>query len=236
MSVAALVLAAGRGERFGGAVPKAFVCLAGRPLLVHALAGMTASTAIDYVLPVVGASELGRFDALAAELADIRGLLPAVVGGAARQDSMRAGIAALPPEVEWVAVHDAARPLVDPEAVSRVVAAARSHGAAILALPVRDTIKRVLDGRVLETPSREECYAAQTPQVFRIEILREALEKAATEDFLGTDDSQLVERLGVSVEVVPGDPQNLKITDLSDLRAAENWLRNRSENPGEEGA
>ena len=236
MSVAALVLAAGRGERFGGAIPKAFVPLAGRPLVVHAISAMLAAPAIDLAMPVVGASELTRLDVLAPELASLRGLLPAVAGGVERQDSMKAGIAALPSEVEFVAVHDAARPLVAPEAVSRVVAAARRSGAAILAVPVRDTIKRVVAGRVLETPSRSECYAAQTPQVFRVEMLREALEKAAADGFLATDDSQLVERLGVSVEVVPGDPRNLKVTDPSDLLVAERWLKDRSENQREEPA
>jgi len=234
MSVVALVLAAGRGERFGGALPKAFVPLAGRPLLVHALSAMVEASAIDSAMPIVAASELARLDDLAPELASIRGLLPAVVGGAERQDSMRAGIAALPSEVKLVAVHDAARPLVDPEAVSRVVAAAERSGAAILALPVRDTIKRVREGKILETPSRSECYAAQTPQVFHVEILREALEKAVADHFLGTDDSELVERLGVSVEVVAGDPCNIKVTDPSDLLAAERFLKDRNEKRGEE--
>ena len=229
MSVAALVLAAGRGVRFGGAIPKAFVLLAGRPLLIHALSAMTATTAVDWVIPIVGASQLAGLSALAPELAPIRGLLAPVVGGVERQDSMKAGLAALAAEVEFVAVHDAARPLVAPEAVSRVVAAARKSGAAILALPVSDTIKRVREGRIWETPDRSECYAAQTPQVFRVEILREALEKAEADGFLGTDDSQLVERLGVAVEVVPGDPHNIKVTDPSDLRLAERWLRERRE-------
>jgi 2-C-methyl-D-erythritol 4-phosphate cytidylyltransferase len=233
MSVAALVLAAGRGVRFGGAIPKAFVLLAGRPLLVHALSAMTATPAVDWVMPVVGASELAGLGAIESDLASIRGLLPPVVGGTERQDSMKAGLAALPPQVEFVAVHDAARPLVDPEAVSRVVAAARNSGAAILAVPARDTIKRVREGRVQETPDRSECYAAQTPQVFRVEILREALEKAEADGFLGTDDSQLVERLGVAVEVVPGDPHNIKVTDPADLRVAERWLRDLRESEKE---
>jgi 2-C-methyl-D-erythritol 4-phosphate cytidylyltransferase len=229
MSVAALVLAAGRGVRFGGSIPKAFVPLAGKPLLVHALSAMTASSAVDFAIPIIGASELETLEAMASDLASIRGLLAPVVGGAERQDSMKAGMAALPAEVEYVAVHDAARPLVAPEAVSRVVAAARKSGAAILALPVRDTIKRVRDGKIQETPDRAECFAAQTPQVFKVEILREALAKAEADGFLGTDDSQLVERLGIEVEVVPGDPQNIKVTDPSDLLTAERWYLNRCE-------
>ena len=225
MRVAALVLGAGRGERLGEAVPKAFVPLCGKPLLVRALAALAAAPEIDAVMPIVARSDLSRLEALEAELASIRGLLPPVIGGAERQDSMMAGLAALPPDVAFVAVHDAARPLVASEAIGRVVDAARRSGAAILAVPVRDTIKRVRGGLIVETPNRLECYAAQTPQVFRIEVLREALEKAAAEAFIGTDDAEIVERIGVPVTVVQGDPSNIKITDRADLLAAERWLR-----------
>jgi 2-C-methyl-D-erythritol 4-phosphate cytidylyltransferase len=224
MNVGALVLAAGRGERLGGAIPKAFVPLAGKPMLLHALAAISATPAIDFVVPVVARSELPRMDALAAELAGIRGMRPAVAGGVERQDSVAAGLAALPPETELVAVHDAARPLVGARAVARVVDAARASGAAILAVPARDTIKRARAGRILGTPLRSECFAAQTPQVFRVDLLREALEKAAADRFLGTDDSELVERLGVPVDLVPGEESNIKVTDRADMAAAESWL------------
>jgi 2-C-methyl-D-erythritol 4-phosphate cytidylyltransferase len=229
MRVAALVLGAGRGERLAEAAPKAFVPLCGKPLLVRSLAAMAAAPEIDVAMPIVGRSDLSRLKALESELASIPGLLPPAIGGAERQDSMAAGLAALPPDVAFVAVHDAARPLVATEAISRVVDAARRSGAAILAVPVRDTIKHVRDGLIVETSSRSECYAAQTPQVFRVEVLREALEKATAEAFIGTDDAEIVERLGVPVTVVPGDPSNIKITDRADLIAAERWLRDRRE-------
>jgi 2-C-methyl-D-erythritol 4-phosphate cytidylyltransferase len=228
MRVAALVLAAGRGERLGHELPKAFVPLAGRALLLRALEALCAVPELEWLVPVVAERDLPRLRALGPELAAVPGLLgrlaPPVAGGALRQDSVRAGLAALPPELELVAVHDAARPLVRPAAVSAVIAAARREGAAILAAPVPDTIKRVRGGRVLETPDRSECWAAQTPQVFRASLLREALEKALAEGFLATDDAQLVERLGAPVRVVPGDPGNLKVTHPEDLAAAERWL------------
>ncbi len=230
MSVAALVLGAGRGERLGEAVPKAFVTLCGKPLLVRALAAMAAAPEIDATMPIVGRSDLSRLKALESELASIPALLPPVIGGIERQDSMMAGLAALPGDVDFVAVHDAARPLVATEAVSRVVDAARRSGAAILAIPVRDTIKRVREGLIVETPNRLECYAAQTPQVFHVEVLRKALEKAASEGFVGTDDAEIVERIGVPITVVSGDPSNIKITDRADLIAAERWLRDQREN------
>jgi 2-C-methyl-D-erythritol 4-phosphate cytidylyltransferase len=153
--------------------------------------------------------------------------LPAVPGGAERQDSMRAGLAALPPDCEWVAVHDAARALVRPADVARVVEAARRSGAALLAVPVRDTLKQTIGGRVVATVPREALYAAQTPQVFRVSLLREALDKAGTDGFQGTDDAQLVERLGAPVEIVEGDPGNLKITWAADLAWAETQVAER---------
>jgi 2-C-methyl-D-erythritol 4-phosphate cytidylyltransferase len=126
-----------------------------------------------------------------------------------------------------VAVHDAARALVRPADVTRAVDAALRHGAALLAVPARDTIKRVREGVVVDTPPRDECWAAQTPQVFRVGLLREALEKADAEGRTGTDCAQLVEALGARVHVVTGDPDNWKITAPADLAAAERVLEAR---------
>jgi len=225
MRVAALLLAAGRGERFGQ--PKAFVPLAGRPLWLHALAALAAAPEVERVVPVVAADQLEHFRRLAAGSGPHPKLAEPAVGGAERQDSVRAGLEALGAEVELVAVHDAARPLLRTEALRRVVAAARASGAAILAIPVRDTIKRVHGVHVIETPPRVECWAAQTPQVFRVETLREALAKAQAEGYLATDDAELVERLGVPVQIVEGDADNLKLTHPEDLAVAERWLAQR---------
>jgi len=126
-----------------------------------------------------------------------------------------------------VAVHDAARCLVSRTDVVRVIAAARESGAAILGEPVRDTIKRVRGGKIVETLERSECWAAQTPQVFRAQLLREALAKADAEGVVGTDEAQLVERLGAPVRLVQSDGRNLKITLPADLAIAESWLRER---------
>lgn len=225
MSAAAVVLAAGRGERLGRAVPKAFVPLAGMPILVHTLERLGRVEELRFLLPVLPPGELPRYRALAPALAGVPGLLEPVEGGAARQDSAAAGLAALPPEVDLVAIHDAARPLVRPAAVSRVIGAARRHGAAILARPVAETVKRVREGVAVETLDRAELWAAQTPQVFRRALYREALERARADGFRGTDDASLVERLGCEVRVVPGDPDNRKITDEADLAFAEFLLR-----------
>ncbi len=221
MSVAVLVLAAGRGARLAASQPKAFVTLAGRPLLLHTLEAMARVPAVDRVVPVVAAADRPLLESLAPALSRIPKLAPAVTGGAERQDSMRAGLSALGPDVTLVAVHDAARPFVTAHDVERVLAAARTVGAALLAVPVTDTVKRVRDGRVVETPERSEYWAAQTPQAFRVDLLREAVAKAVAAGVCATDDVQLVERLGLPVAVVEGDPGNVKITRPGDLEAAE---------------
>lgn len=201
----------------GAAGPKAFVSVGGRPLVVHAIEALAACAAIHLVVPVLPAASIetpATWDLSARARAK---LVAAVAGGAQRQDSMQAGLAALPEDVGLVAVHDAARMLVRPADVARVVAAAERCGAALLAVPVRDTLKRAENGRVVATESRASLWAAQTPQVFRIALLREALGKARADGFQGTDDAQLVERLGAVVEIVEGDPGNLKITWPADL-------------------
>jgi 2-C-methyl-D-erythritol 4-phosphate cytidylyltransferase len=233
MRVAALVLAAGRGERIGAAEPKAFLCVSGRPLAAYAIEALAACDAIHAIVPVLPAGHVERAASWSFGATARAKLRPAVAGGAERQDSMSAGLAALPPGVELVAVHDAARALVRPADVARVVAAADRCGAALLAVPVRDTLKKAQRGErawlVAGTVPRDELWAAQTPQVFRAALLREALAKAAAEGFRGTDDAQLVERLGAPVEIVEGDPGNLKITWPADLAWAEQALRAREQ-------
>jgi 2-C-methyl-D-erythritol 4-phosphate cytidylyltransferase len=225
MPTVALVLAAGRGERLGHLLPKGFVPLAGRPLLWHALAAMEAVAEIDRVLAVIPADALERYRDAISSAPELRKLAGPVVGGKERQDSVRAGLAALPPGTTIVAVHDAARPCVRPDAVRRVIAAARADGAAILAAPVRDTIKRVVAGLVVETPLRAECWAAQTPQVFRRDWLERG-HREATE--VATDDAALVEWLGHPVRLSLGGAANFKITTPADLELAESWLAHRT--------
>lgn len=221
MRVGAIVLAAGRGERLGHTLPKAFVPVGGVPMLVRSIEQLRAVQAISCIQPVIPAAEHGRFNELG--LNSDRVAVP-VEGGAERQDSVAAGLAALPEEVEIVVVHDAARCLVNPVDVARAIEAARADGAVLLATPATDTIKLVDQGVVVQTPPRESCWAAQTPQVFRAEILREAHAKAAADGFIGTDDAQLVERLGIEVHVVAGSAHNIKVTHREDLALAEAWL------------
>ena len=152
---------------------------------------------------------------------------PAAIQGVL-MNPIYAGVGPFPPMVsdaQWVAVHDAARCLVAEDEVESVIRAARDSGAAILAHRSPDTVKLVRGDEIESTPDRQSCWVAQTPQVFRVDLLREALDKAEAEGFVGSDDAQLVERLGVCVRVVPGSSRNLKITTPDDLRIAEALLR-----------
>ena len=226
--VAALVLAAGRGERLGGAVPKAFVELAGRTLLERSIRAMAEVPRIGRIVPVVARRDLPAYAAIEERCADVGCLAVAVAGGAERQDSMQAGLASLPVGIEFVAVHDAARCLVDPADLERVLDTAAQTGAAILGEPIRDTLKRVVDGRIVETPDRAELWAAQTPQVFRRDWLEAATAAAARSGRRATDDAALVEALGHAVAMVEARAPNPKITRPEDLEYARMLLARRA--------
>ena len=193
-------------------------------LLARSLAVLASVREIEWIQPVLPAEALAAGARICAEPRGPARVLAPVAGGAERQDSARPGSPRCPraprtwrsttPRGRWCAAAD----------VSRVIAAALAHGAAILAEPVRDTIHRVADGRIVATPARAECFAAQTPQVFRIDWLREAYAKARADGVVGTDDAALVARLGNPVQVVAGDSDNFKITTAADLARAEALL------------
>lgn len=222
MSTAAILLCAGRGERLGAGVEKALAPLAGRPLFLWSLEALERCAAVDGIAVVGPVRKLQ--EAMAAA-----GFAPAKIvawceGGRERQDSVARGLRALPAGFDLVAVHDAARALVTPELVARVVADAVAHGAAIAAVPLADTLKRVSLGRVEDTVPRAALWCAQTPQAFRREWLEAAHGQARS---AATDDAALVEALGHPVHVTEGDALNLKITTARDLALAEAWLARR---------
>lgn len=225
--LAVLVLGAGRGERLGHALPKAFVPVAGRTLIEWSIHALSAASVFDRIQPVLARADFSRFEALRWPDA-IEGLAGPVEGGQERQDSMRAGLAALPSRFEWIAVHDAARCLVSVEDLRTVVDAARETGAAILGERARDTLKRVADGRIVETLPRPECWAAQTPQVIRRDWLERGLAEAARTGRQATDDAQLIEWLGFPVAVVEAKSPNPKITRPEDLLLAECLLKDEA--------
>jgi 2-C-methyl-D-erythritol 4-phosphate cytidylyltransferase len=229
MHVTAIVPAAGGGRRMGGALPKQYQPLLGVPLLAHTLRALWGSGSIHSLVLVVPPG--GEAHCRAAVL-DPYGLRAdrVVAGGADRQASVYAGLQAAPAATEIVLVHDAARPCVRPEAVREVIRAAAAVGAALVAVAVTDTVKLASpEGERLQTLPRERLWAAQTPQVFRAALLREAHERALAEGFRSTDDCALVERMGQPVRVVEGSADNLKITTPEDLARAEQILRSRAE-------
>lgn len=221
-----IVVAAGKGERMGRELPKPFLPVCGLPLLIHTLRAITQSSLIANIILVVAPER----EALCHDVLRVHGRfhvpLTVVHGGAERQDSVRLGLAALGTTSEIVAIHDAARPFLDREILERSIETAALHGAALVAVPARDTIKRVgEDGTVLETLSRHHLWLAQTPQTFRVALIREAHARALAEGVVVTDDAALLEHWGQVVKIVPGSYRNFKITTPEDLLVAEALLR-----------
>ena len=219
--IAAVVAAGGTGTRMNRAVPKQFLDLAGRPILVHTLRNIQELNDLVQVVVVLPARHIRQAqDILEKESWRIPVQLAA--GGAIRQESVRKGVVRASSDVDIILVHDAVRPLCDPATMQRVVDAARESGAAVPGVPATETIKRVsARGRVLATPAREELFVIQTPQCFRAPILKSALERARKAGFVGTDESSVVRWAGHAVSVVQGSPVNIKITRPSDLAYAE---------------
>ena len=208
----AVVPAAGSGERLGAGRPKAFVKLAGKPLLEWALDGLRGSGVIDRIVVAVPAALTDEATLVFGDRAQI------VAGGADRTESVRLALDAAG-EPDFVLVHDAARALTPPELIVRVVTALNDgHGAVVPGLPLADTIKAVdANGAVLGTPERAGLRSVQTPQGFRTDVLRRAYQRTGA----ATDDSSLVEQIGIPVQVVDGDPLAFKVTTSLDLLLAE---------------
>ncbi len=222
-----ILVAAGEGRRLGG-VRKGFLELAGRPLALHAAGRLALAPEVAGIVLVVHADDLERARALVAAEGAGTKLLAAVAGGARRQDSVAAGLAALP-GCEVVLIHDAARAMVEPGVVSRVARAARERGGAIAACPVADTLKRADgDGMLIAgTVDRSGLWAAQTPQGFRTALYRELAARAAAEGLEVTDDAAVLERYGHAVELVPSPASNFKVTRPEDVELAEMLLAAR---------
>lgn len=223
--VTALITAAGQGRRMGAGRNKVLLQLGGESILARTLRRFSACRSIDDLIVTVSSGEIET----AAELLNsLRGLKPwqITAGGAERQYSIANGLRLLHPRCSVVLVHDAARPLVALETIEKVAAAARRYGAAIAAVPEKNTIKIVDgDGIVISTPARSCLWSVQTPQGFQRDIIERAYRQAAADRFVGTDDAGLVERLGVPVRVVMGKYSNLKITTPEDMLLAASYLQ-----------
>ncbi len=227
-SVTALVVAAGEGRRFGGPVPKQFLPLGGIPLLAHTLRALAVPGLVDGIVAAVPAGAEARCWAEVVAPLALSVSVTLVPGGRERQASVLAALGRAGPAAGLVLVHDGVRPFVPRRDLEGVIRAAAAHGAAILAVPVRDTLKRAAaDGRppmVIETVPREGLWAALTPQAFRRDLLARAHQEAVAAGVTATDDAALVERLGHPVAIVPGWPGNIKVTSPEDLAMAEALL------------
>ncbi|GEA14427.1 2-C-methyl-D-erythritol 4-phosphate cytidylyltransferase [Moorella sp. E308F] len=215
-----IVAAAGQGRRLGAGSNKVFLPLGDKPILAHTLAVAEASPMVDEVIVVTRPEDIPMCHQVVTA-GPYRKVRQIVAGGKERQDSIAAGLKAVAPVAEWVAVHDGARPFLSPVLLERVIAAARDTGAAIAALPIKETIKRGnTEDMVTATLERRGLWAAQTPQVFRRDWLAAAYREAEINGWQATDDAALVERAGYPVKLVPGEEVNIKITTPGDLALA----------------
>ncbi|MBL6928356.1 MAG: bifunctional 2-C-methyl-D-erythritol 4-phosphate cytidylyltransferase/2-C-methyl-D-erythritol 2,4-cyclodiphosphate synthase [Rhodospirillales bacterium] len=215
----ALVVGAGRGARFGGELPKQYHDLAGRAVLRYSLEAFLAHPDVDEVRAVINMDDRDLYDEAVGGLA----LLDPVGGGAARQDSVRLGLESLIEYApERVLIHDAARPFIDGETISRIIDALNNHSAAIPGMPVNDTLKRGEDGVITQTVSRDGLWRAQTPQGFRFPEILAAHQRFAGREL--TDDAALAEAAGLDVRLVQGSEDNMKVTTQDDFSRAKSYL------------
>jgi len=226
MKSAAVIVSAGKGRRFPGEKKKQFLSLAGKPLLCHTLDPFEACPSIDFIQLVVGPEDLAYTLKEVVETYGYRKVAQIVPGGKSRQESVKNGIDALSREVDVVAIHDGVRPFVTPGMIEESIRGARRLRAVVMAMPVKETIKVASPDRiVLKTLDREFLWQIQTPQTFQLDLIRQALQKAAEDGFIGTDDASLVERIGIKVYILPGSYTNIKITTPEDLILAHLILR-----------
>jgi 2-C-methyl-D-erythritol 4-phosphate cytidylyltransferase len=228
--VTAILPAAGMGTRMGRETPKQFLELDGTPILLLTLRRLASCDGISEIILATRADEMQRMEERCRQ-EKFRQAVRVVKGGATRQESVAAALESVGDDVELVAVHDAVRPFVTREQISRVIEEARKCGAAILGIPAMDTVKEVKRSSlpqdvalIIGTIPRERVVLAQTPQVFHAKLLKEAFAKAATDGVNASDEAGLVERLGHDVHVVHGTERNIKITRPSDMELARFYL------------
>lgn len=224
----AVVVAAGRGKRMGAEINKQYLNFIDKPILAHTLEVFEKHSLIDGMIIVTHRDEVSFCYEKVIMPFRFKKVITVVAGGKERQDSVYQGLTVLPPQCELVVVHDGARPLITPDIITEAVTSGQKEGAVIVAVPVKDTIKKVANEFVTQTVSREELWTVQTPQVFKKELILEAYKNAFNQGIYGTDDASLVEILGKRVKVVPGSYENLKITTPEDLDIGEAILARRS--------
>ena len=225
MTTVAVIVAGGQGTRIEGKLPKQFLNLGDRPILAHCVQRFESCEMVDRIVLVVPEDYLGYCSEAIVDKYDFKKVKKIVCGGKERQDSVHLGLKACPKSTRVVAIHDGVRPFVSPQKISESIGLCEEKKAVILAVPAKDTVKRVEGDSVVTTLDRKKLWLVQTPQVFEYSLILDAYEKAIEDEFAGTDDAMLVERLGHQVTVVEGEYQNMKITTAEDLAMAEKLIR-----------
>lgn len=215
--VSVILAAAGMSNRMGSSMNKQFIPLGGKPVLAHTIETFDQLKYIDEIIVVARESEIDYIRREIVKRYGFRKVKKIVRGGLERQDSVYNGLLAVSSRSDIVLSHDGARPFVDRETVERALEAAAETDAAVVGVPVKDTIKSVADGEITETPERSKLWQAQTPQCFSTELLKRAYGEAVRTGFKATDDSALVEQLGKEVRMVRGSYENIKITTPDDV-------------------
>jgi len=229
LTAVAVIVAGGQGTRIEGKLPKQFLNLGDRPILAHCVQRFESCDVVDQIVLVVPEDYLGYCSEAIVDEYDFRKVKKIVCGGKERQDSVHLGLKACPKSTNVVAIHDGVRPFVSPRKISESIALCEEKRAVILAVPAKDTVKRVEGDSVVTTLDRRKLWLVQTPQVFDYSLILDAYEKAIEEEFAGTDDAMLVERLGHRVTVVEGESRNIKITTAEDLAIAEKFMGEHEE-------
>ncbi len=228
MKADAIIVAAGKGQRFTEGKKKQFLPLSDKPILVHTLDKFEACPLIRSVLLVVAREDEAYCLKEIVEKYGYRKISHLVPGGKERQESVKHGMDAVPRDADIVVIHDGVRPFVTREMIEQSIQTAIRVQAVVFAVPVKDTIKVAgPDGTILRTLDRESLWHIQTPQAFRASVFREALQKAVEEGFTGTDDASLVERMGFKVHLLPGSYTNIKITTPEDMTLATLFLQRK---------
>jgi len=228
LKTVAIIVAGGIGKRIReGNLPKQFLTLGDKPILAYTIDKFERCELIDEIILVVPEDYLGYCSQAIVDKYSFNKIKRIVGGGKERQDSVYQGLKACADSTSIVAIHDGVRPLISTEKISESIQLCQQKKAVILAIPAKDTIKRVEDGSVITTLDRNKLWLIQTPQVFEYHLILNAYEKAKEDDFEGTDDSALVERLGHQVTVLEGEYQNVKITTAEDLIIAEKFLETK---------
>lgn len=225
--VSVLIAAAGMSNRMGGRLNKQFINLGNKPVLAHTIDKFEAHPYVDEIIIITKDDEVDYCRSNIVNKYKYKKVTKLIRGGKERQDSVYNGLLALDTRTSIIVSHDGARPFVKESMISRTIEEAYRTGAAVVGVPVTDTVKMLKDessGRIDYTPKRSLLWAAQTPQVFRREVLTEAYEKALQDDVLGTDDSSLVERIGKKVSMIEGCYSNIKLTTKEDLKLAESLM------------